>query len=483
MTADELSKLIRVGDVKLPVMRIALKAKGEKITGHGLLQVEDDEWMLEFEPLTPTRVPVPKLGIRKPEDIWSLSGLIENELKFSSKSASYAGHTEFSQGRRPRTVYRLRLANIDVDAVGSDGLTTKQKDRLFGRTTKRSKYPKVSFHAVLFSSAPVFLNAQTNTRIRNDFLGVCGGGSSLDTFIDRGHDYDFALINRGGDLHIHLESKSGFRSSCEADDWGKFTALQNAIGFTHGFNAWPYRIEYWRDGKKMADILRTCEPLAKTRHAPFDRQLGMQFLRRKGTRNSVVRLAARFFENETRLSRGLAHLLFLFREAGNPSTHFSLRTLSICSLFEGLVNLLFEELELEHTVRAGDPRFQKYLRLRNRLTRFLRNASARNDQPAYLRLAGLIGGAAEFTTEDKYCAVCKHFGLPLDGHMKRRIKTWKSERNRVSHGRFETCDSDFENQSLIAGAINILVLKLFGYSGQMRGSAFSPAIEGRYVTI
>jgi hypothetical protein len=49
--------------------------------------------------------------------------------------------------------------------------------------------------------------------------------------------------------------------------------------------------------------------------------------------------------------------------------------------------------------------------------------------------------------EDKYRALCEHFGLNFDPDMKRRYEAWKSKRNPISHGRFQMRDSDFESQS------------------------------------
>src|SRR5262249_12453140 len=158
----------------------------------------------------------------------------------------------------------------------------------------------------------------------------------------------------------------------------------------------------------------------------------------------------------------LAHLLFLFRESGNSSTHFDVRTLAICSLFEGVVTLMFEELKLESEVLANDPQFAHYLTVRDRLSKRLRKIAAASGRAAYQRLAGLISHAEAIRVKDRYEALCRFFGLDFQNTMKSRLDAWSAERNLLAHGSWEGKDVSFDNQALIAGAINILVLKLVG---------------------
>jgi hypothetical protein len=335
----------------------------------------------------------------------------------------------------------------------------------------------------MVGAKPAFLNAGTKTSVVNDFLPRGGPASSLDTFIDRGKDYDFALIKRDDDLHVHFESKASFRSKGQDDDWRRFRALLAAIGFTHGFQPWPFWIQYWRDGKLMTNRFTTACKLTRTPHAPFDTVIETKFIGRKGTRNSAIRLAAKFFQNKTDLSKGLAHLLFLFRESGNSSTHFDVRTLAICSLFEGMVTLMFEELGLESSVLANDPQFANYLTVRDRLAKRLRKIGAASGRAAYQRLAGLLSHAEAIRVRDRYEALCRFFGLDFQNMMKSRLQAWSDERNLLAHGSWERKDVSFDNQASIAGAINILVLKLAGYSGRMKASTFAGQIEDRYLVI
>ena len=318
----------------------------------------------------------------------------------------------------------------------------------------------------MVSCPRVFVNAGTDTTIKNDFLGK-RTSSSADTFIDRAKDYDFSLIKEGDDLHVHLRSKQGFRSISEEDDLRRFRALLDAVGFTHGIHAWPFRISCWRDGRKVLDQIHAAHTVPRSPHAPFNEALGRTVGRRKrGARDSPIRIAARFFENETAISPNVSRLLFLCRASTADSVALQVRTLPLCSLFEGTVNLLFDHLKLEGELRARDPQFDSYVRQRDRLCSRLKKFAAK-DNAALQRLAGSLEHASAFRTKDKFRALCDHFGLNQK-EMDRHFESWAKRRNPLSHGEWDSDIEDFIHQSRIAGAINIFVLKLMGYSGRVR---------------
>jgi hypothetical protein len=486
MNADEFVKLARTGDAKFRVTKVILHAEGQKFRCQGSLLVGKRDFELNLEVDLKHQTPEPKRVVWTPADAWKVSGTIEGDLKFSCDQVSPLGKEHFwSFGERKPYIQKLSLESIDLIPSGFDALSPVQKAKLLGRPIpKKPKYPDVEFHAMLFGCKPVFLNAGTRTEIKNDFLGNFRGGSSFDTFIDRNNDYDFALIKKDGDTHIHFRSKSQFHSVSAADDWRRFYALLFAIGFTHGFQPWPYRILHYRDGRKIADKITVPRKLAKTIHAPFDDGIGhLGNLGRKGSQNSVIRLAARFFEKKTPLSENLSHLLFLFREAGGSSAHFDIKTLALCSLFEGVVTLMFDELKLEDELRRTSSQFDEYLKLRDRLVKRLRRLASRNNRPSFERLAGSLNSAKEFRVKDKFKVVCEHFGLNYENEMEQHFEAWKKKRNPMMHGSWNSKTTDYSDQALIAGAINILVLKLIGYSGQMRCYAFAYEIKDRYKRI
>jgi hypothetical protein len=468
MTADEFATLVRSGNGKVRVTKVVLNAEGRKVRGNGLIEITPAQLALRLEVNPKTVMPKSQKNIWGPTDFWSLTGMIENDLRFKCDRVSPSGRTDrLETGKAPRTTQVLHLSHVELETAGWAKLTDAQKRKTVGLAPgKRARFPSVIFEAVLVGCPRVFVNAGTDTTIKNDFLGK-RTSFSADTFIDRAKDYDFSLIKEGDDLHVHLRSKQGFRSTSEEDDLRRFRALLDAVGFTHGIHAWPFRISCWRDGRKVLDQIHAAHTVPSSPHAPFNEALGRTVGRRKrGARDSPIRIAARFFENETAISPNVSRLLFLCRSSTADSVALQVRTLPLCSLFEGTVNLLFDHLKLESELRARDSQFDAYVRKRDRLCSRLKKFAAK-DNAALQRLAGSLEHATAFRIKDKFRALCDHFGLDQKT-MNRHFDSWAKRRNPLSHGEWNSDIEDFVHQSRIAGAINILVLKLMKYSGRIR---------------
>jgi hypothetical protein len=468
MTADQFANLVRSGEGKLRVSKVILQAEGQKIRGQGVLKINTEELELDFEVAPKYQIPRSRKSIWNEEDFWRLSGVIEDDLPFTSERVSPGSRTDHF-GRRTRTVQSLHLPRVDLKPEA--------------RGKKQRKSPKIEFTAVLIGCPHFFFNAGTITTIDNDFLGKRTTQSSGNTFIDRRDDYDFALIESdNGDMEVHLRSKSKFRSKGEEDDRRRFQALLAAVGFTHGFQPWPFRLTYWRNERKLGDHITAPRALAKTIHAPLDRGLGFTGGHgRKGTRNSPIRIAAKFFEKEKTLSEKLSYLLFLFRAGGAESVDTRIRTLAFCSMFEGIVDLLFDHLGLERELRTKEPQFNEYIRQRDRLCLRLKRFAGKKNS-ALQRIAAALEHAKAIRVRDKFRALCDHFGLNQK-EMKPHLDSWIKRRNPLSHGRWDSTSEDFIDQSRIAGAINILVLKLMGYSGRMRAVAIGRDVGETYRSI
>ena len=412
-----------------------------------------------------------------------LWGRIEGDLSFACDRVSPGDRTDQWRTGRAHTVQTLTLPWVDLKSSGWDKLTDAQKRKAMGLPrTSRPKALSVVFEAVLVCSDKIFVNARTTKTVTNDFLGAKRSWYA-DTFIDRAKDYDFALIQKDEDLEVQFRSKAKFRSKGEADDQRRFRALLNAVGFTHGFQPWPFRISHWRDGKKVSDRITAPRPVRSSIHAPFDRGLGRSLrISRKGVSNSPIRLAARFFESGTDTSKQLSHLLFLTRAGSADFVDPRVRTLALCSLFEGIIDLLFDALDLEKELRRADPGFGDYIRQRDKLCARLLKFSARRNL-ALRRLAGSLEHAKAFRVKDKFKALCNHFHLTYSPNMKKHFDSWSAKRNPLSHGRWDSELEDFIHEARIAGAINILVLKLMGYSGKVRAVTVGSDASETYRTI
>ena len=289
-----------------------------------------------------------------------VEGVIEHSLPFAATHVSPAerrmsGRTSsvtlnFSTlelvGTRPsakerkemlRLLDELQLRHKEAPAPAMPPAPARRRAR---------KIDVARFEAVLVDCKSLADNTATHTVRRNAFLGKTTSWKA-DTFVARGSDYDVALIQRDGDLHVHFRSKGRYHSRSTTEDFQRFQAVLDAIGFTHGFNPWPYRLQQWRNGSLKQDRFTASTRLPKTVHAPFDRTLG------HSSAPPPIHLVARFFARRSTFSRKISEFLFIFRQAGEERVHLPVRTLAFCSLFEGLVHLLFDDCLL-YTSDAAD---------------------------------------------------------------------------------------------------------------------------------
>jgi hypothetical protein len=250
----------------------------------------------------------------------------------------------------------------------------------------------------------------------------------------------------------------------------------NALAFVSGIHAWPYRREYWRAGKKITDRVTSAYKLTRTYHSPFNYNIA--FAARTGSANwdfrDVIRKAADFFENGSALSKEIAIILFLFREA-DEGVHSEITTITLCALFENLVRLLFKKINAEINVDAkGVKQFEK---AKVEVSEQIKLQISENDE-GYRRLYNILQSAQAFSIEQMFRAVVNYFNLKWEDDMEKFFKTWKGARNPLIHGKLRSDISEDDqkasaiNESQIAGAINILLLKLIGYTGPMRYSTF-----------
>jgi len=95
----------------------------------------------------------------------------------------------------------------------------------------------------------------------------------------------------------------------------------------------------------------------------------------------------------------------------------------------------------------------------------------------YRRLINVVRSAQPYSMQQMIQALASHFELQWQGDMENIYSTWSRARHPLVHEkpRAETTEDKLKesvrNESQIAGGINILLLKLFGYSGWLRHSA------------
>ncbi len=488
MKVDGFAELVRKGDARLRVDKVIVSAGKTRFYGSGVLVVTTQEMRLELTLSVKSRAPDYDKSVWNEADFWKLRGVIEHSLPFTATHVS-PGMRTYSNGIN---VVSLKFHSIDItptrmsekerkalrlqfEAVSKQHSAAATPQPEAKPSTKQRAIPLARFTATLANTKLLAKNEVTHTLRRNSFLGKTTGWEA-DTYIEKGREFDVALIKKGTDLQVHFRSKARYQSKNAAEDRERFHTVLDAISFTHGFNAWPYRFQQWREGHKEMDTFTPPQRLPKTVHAPFDEILG------NSGAAPPIQLVARFFAQRSVLSRKISEFLFLFRQAGDETVHLPVTTLAFCSLFEGLVRLLYQELGLEAKLRKPNPEFDAFLTERSQLVAEL-EAKGKTGSAASKRLAGSLANAEPIRMNDKFKALCEAFSLDYP-KMKLHFDAWYAERNSLMHGTWKKHDdNDFVHQARIAGAINILLLKLMGYSGNIVAVRFGETPSEIYRTI
>lgn len=499
MNADEFVEVVRKGADKLRVDEIMLNMGDQEFHGKGILVITRGKLKLYMTLDDGETPPAVRTGGYTKSDFGKVTGLIQNHLQFTCESVSGVLPNMVFQGGRKSTTLRFDLHPLILVPVGMDAMNTAGIRAFLGEAKEnKSSDPKpkdsgqtelsgreqesepgfARFEALLADFPLLFCNSGTKVVKQNDFLGE-QSSDRLDTLKGEFNGFDFGLVKEAGtkDIRVVLKSKAGYESKSEKEDWRFFDAFMTALAFTHGVHAWPYRTEYWRDGRKLLDRVTAARSLGRTAHAPFSE--GLAYSAPKEFLDAFGK-AASFFASETELSEEIRHILFLFRCAGERGVHAEITMRALCALFENLVRLLFRAFELDENLSLQDKSVQLFKEAKTDCLNCIQEKIASNPekQAGYSRLARVLSSAGPYDIQDIFKAVASHLGLQWENEMQPVFRTWKTNRNSLLHAKTGANPSEdelkqsFTDESRIAGAINILLLKLFRFSGRMRTSAF-----------
>jgi hypothetical protein len=473
MTADEFVKIVRKGADKLRVDDVVFNTGSEEFHGKGLMRIGRKRIDVELTINKGEIVPELKTGIYTKRDYWKLTGVIEDQLQFQ---CDYVGPSGWSSKSWPDEITKctFNLHPIELIPSGWDAMPRQERNR---------QMRELQASDLAASGKPEQAKGDERT---DDFyfcatlfefpLLASSWGKEVKFEIDN-YEITFQKEKENSDLHVSLCSKSKHHSLGERDDWNKFNAFMKALAFMHGMNAWPYRVVYWRGGQKITDRITAAYKLSKTSHAPFTERLSFNAKTSslKWDFQDPIKKAMAFFEMDSTLSKEVSEILFLFREA-DEGVHSEITTIALCSLFENLVRLIFRELNLKEKFATSSD-LKLFEEAKSEIADQINPQIAVKGE-GYRRLHNIVRSAQYFHIEQVFKAVVNHFGLRWQDDMEIIFDTWKKARNPIVHEKTRSNASEDEikkstiNESRIAGAINMLLLKLIGYSGWMRSSTF-----------
>jgi hypothetical protein len=490
MTASDFAAIVRKGSDKLRVDGLVLNAGDLELHGKGMLRVGSEEVLLDMTLDPEEKAPPMRAGVYTKSDLWKLRGVIEDSLGFKCDFVGEGGRSSFESWGVHKVTLTFDLNPIDLIIVGWDAMSRDERSRLQNRLLEQHGVAQASalpgqplapekpatatsaFRAQIANlPLPTLLCKGTDRVETSPYFGERRSGR-LDTIVGGIEGYHYALIQEqhSKDVVVHLDTKEADYSPGEEQDWKRFYAFMNALAFMLGTHTWAYRTEYWREGKKLTDRIMPARRLPHTVHTPF-RLHQFDF-------PEVARKATAFFEKDSVLSREVAHILFLFRQAADHKlVHGEITLLAACVLFESLVNQIFQGLNLEEKVSAKDPNVALFKEAKTEVCQYLKKQVASQGE-GYHRLHNYVNSAQVHSFEQKLRAVTAWFALKWEGDTELSYQVWRDARHPMVHGGNRTGQSEADlkssmlAESRIAGALNILVLKLIGYSGPMSASAF-----------
>jgi len=467
MTANEFVEIVREGSDKLRVDDIVLSAWGQNVHGKGMLRISKERILIDLTINDGEEFPNVPDGIYTKKDHWKLKGMIEDALEFRCDCIKPSGNPWYKKvtfelhpmNLVPSEFEAMSVKDLEIEHLKRQNASTASEKSNQAEAEEIPEDNSVHFKAVLLEY-PFFERTHAD--------GIKGE-------ID-GYDWTLKKDTKK-DLHVALISKKEYCSSGEQEDWRKFYALMNALAFVHGTNAWPYRIEYWRAGRKINDQVTAASRLAKTFHTPWPiEEVGKV----QWSYTDTIKKVAAFFGTSSNLSKEISNILFLFREADN-GVHSEITTTALCVLFENLVRRLFDELKLREKALSESTSLKLFAEAIEEVSNYIQPQIDKKGD-GYKRLYGVVSKTQLFDMQERFHAVTNHYHLQWEDDMKIIFNIWSTARNSLVHDRTRADREDEEwkklitDESQIAGAINILLLKLFGYSGQMRCSA----IEEKY---
>jgi hypothetical protein len=464
---------------------ITIQAGDNEFTGKGSMEVVDDQFELTVNLLAPSVEPPSPLGFVSSDNFWTVKGMIEDEICFMMRALPSSNSRNYAFGRGERLSLKFSTHRLELGASGFDSLTTKEQHELqrtlvkpdvsgsesnAGKDDPTDISAKVYFVAVLPDFKLVDRNGGTITETKNDFLGESSHSTS-DTFSGEMSEWEFGLIQRDGDLHVHFISKPEHHSTGEQQDWQLFTAFLNALAFIHGRHGWPFSVEHRRDGKLLVHRLQLNGEVARTPHAPFSEALafGNAVGGPKWSFRDTLEKAYAFFAGESKLSRESLNLLFILREASAPGVPQRISLLCLCTLLESLFRVIYEEkVAPQQATEIGD-----FLKAKQEVLDDLK----RQNRPSLQRLIAILANAEPVNNRLRFCSVINYLALEPQERWNDLYDLWGRFRNPLSHRMSQNKSNDSAEEdtlveSKIAGAINCVVLKLMGYAGPVRFSAF-----------
>lgn len=481
MTRTEFLEGIRKGEKRYRVDNIRILTEKGELSGKGMLEVEDHEFKVHMTLDSTCSQPPLEMGLKHRKDFWLIQGKLEDRIAFNMRSLPSGASRNHTFGEETKYMLEFHANRIELNPIGLDRLTSQELFKLQKgtdgnpipdlRSTADNHDIKVNFFAVLPDYRLIEYNANTQTTTNNPFLRE-SSNSKRDTFYGEFNDWEYGFVERDKDLHVYLNSKTEYKSLNEENDWRSFDSLLNTIAFTHGKHAWPFNVEYRRNGKLVTDRVQLNANAAHSHYAPFNHAMGFYNATKQLPWDFAysLKMVYDFFALNSKLTQEITNILYILREATTPRIPQRISLLTLCSLFESTIRLMYEE-KIEPGKKAE---IEQFLAVKKTVCEeFLKKG-----QPAYTRLAAILANSESVNNRMRFDNVIENLGLKPLEKWQELYELWVKYRNPVSHRMSKTNESDETTgketfaESRLAGALNAMILKLMNYTGPVVLSRF-----------
>ncbi len=468
MTADELAKWTRTRGDSLRVDDLSVVTPAGIFGGRGTLRNENQRFLLKATLSGPGKLPDVN-GHYDRAQFWNISGRIEETLPFSAEGLSKEHSPHFGGSDFQQATFALdRLSLVTEETRAHDVATAEAIAQIPGEDA--STPSAYLGRAYLQGYKPAWFNGGITVKTNHEFFGE---RIQQNDGMFRGEfgDFEFALICAGTDCEVCLRVKENAVVTT-AQFVATFAAFRSAVAFVHGRETWPQRFTISQGFLTIRDDVYPQRDLPST---PF-RLLGeAECANGADLRLALVKATELFLRDDAVCSLA-QRALYLCRQSSLRMTPLDVGTLSMCAVFEGLVIGLHSQLASS----GNSEEAAAFNAAKAQLAAFSREQESKG-VPGFSRFTGLLSSAKPYRLKDALHWLATHLRLRWEPGMQEVFEAWSSERNILAHGSKpkEDLSERMNNQSRIAGAINLIVARLAGYTGL----AIYSALEDRRVRL
>lgn len=312
------------------------------ITAPALLSVRDGKFLFSIhfvDGFPPALLTQQKKTSYTQDDTFAVRGQIGGEVAFVCDGVFPSFNTTVRS--RGTSTLHLDAKRMHLTAEGTDMMLDSEVSELLAKkASSKARNKKYRAHSIFHGPELRMMNGTSETVETNDFLGEASS-RTLDTHLLSGSGYEGALIQKGQELHMHIRTVEGHDWNRES--WKRLIkSLEQAIGFTHGFQPWPVYCELRSDGKVDERWLACHQALDQTSLSPISRSLWAQSIGNKSDpiHQIIPTIASGLLVLNDDQRKGISNLLWQFRAMELSDLPHTTKLLMVCSILDGAMKVI-----------------------------------------------------------------------------------------------------------------------------------------------